>query len=78
MINELSSLNFKVFSAGLYPSQVHLISIVVMEEIDINISKHTSDNIDDYLNLGIDIVITVCDNANSTFSAFLKNVERIH
>ena len=36
-----------------------------MEEIGIDISKHTSDHIDDYLNKGIDIVITVCDNAKN-------------
>ena len=78
LLNELSSSNFEVFSAGSHPSQVHPISIAVMEEIGIDISKHTSNHIDDYLNLGIDIVITVCDNANSSCPSFPENVERIH
>jgi len=78
LLNELSSYNFEVYSAGSHPSQVHPISIVVMEEIGIDISKHTSDHIDDYLNLSIDIVITVCDNANSSCPSFPENVERIH
>ena len=63
LLNELSSSNFEVFSAGSHPSQVHPMSIAVMEEIGINISKHTSDHVDEYLNNGINIVITVCDRA---------------
>ena len=53
------------------PSQVHPISIAVMKEIGIDISKQTSD----YLNMGINIVITVCDNA---CFAFPENVKQIH
>lgn len=78
LLNELSSSNFEVFSAGSHPSQVHPISIAIMNEIGIDISKHTSNHIDDYLNKGIDIVITVCDNANSVCPSFPDNVERIH
>tara|TARA_X000000368_G_C22898310_1_gene652876 strand:+ start:49 stop:480 length:432 start_codon:yes stop_codon:yes gene_type:complete len=78
LLNELSSSNFEVFSAGSHPSQVHPISIAIMNEIGIDISKHTSNHIDDYLNKGIDIVITVCDNANSVCPSFPENVERIH
>ena len=78
LLNELASSDFEVFSAGLHPTQVHPISIAVMEEIGIDISKHTSDHVDDYLNKGIDIVITVCDNANNACPTFPENVKRIH
>tara|TARA_B110000438_G_scaffold176159_1_gene168312 strand:- start:137 stop:457 length:321 start_codon:yes stop_codon:yes gene_type:complete len=74
LLNELSSSSFEVFSAGSHPSQVHPISIAVMEEIGIDISKHTSD----YLNMGINIVITVCDNANNICPTFPVNVDLIH
>ena len=47
LLNDLSSETCGVFSAGSHPSQVHPISIVVMEEIGIDISKHTSNYIDD-------------------------------
>ena len=53
LLRELSGDQFDVFSAGSHPSQVHLMSIKVMEEIGINISHHTSDHVDDYLNQGI-------------------------
>jgi arsenate reductase len=69
---------FEVFSAGLYPSQVHPISITVMEEIGIDISSHTSDHVDNYIDKEIDIVITVCDNANDACPTFPENVKRIH
>ena len=50
LLNDLASSQFEVFSAGSHPSQVHPISVAVMEEIGIDISKHTSDYIDEYLN----------------------------
>ena len=78
LLNEFAGSDFEVFSAGSHPSKVHPISIIAMEELGIDISKHTSDHIDDYLNKGIDIVITVCDNANSACPTFPENVERIH
>ena len=78
LLNELSSSNFEVFSAGSHPSQVHPMSIAVMEEIGIDISKHTSDHVDDYLNKGINIAIAVCDKANNACAIFPEKVERIH
>ncbi|MBT4318583.1 MAG: arsenate reductase ArsC, partial [Candidatus Marinimicrobia bacterium] len=56
LLNDLASAHFEVFSAGSHPNNVHPISIAVMEEVGIDISKHTSDHIDDYLNKDIDIV----------------------
>ena len=78
LLNELANSDFEVFSAGSHPSKVHPISIAVMEEIGLDISKHTSDHIDDYLNKDIDIVITVCDNAKNACPTFSENVNRIH
>ena len=78
LLNELSSSNFEVFSAGSHPSQVHPMSIAVMEEIGIDISRHTSDHIDDYFDKNIDIVITVCDNASDACPVFPENVNFIH
>ena len=78
LLRELAGNQYEVFSAGSNPSQVHPMSISVMEEIGIDISDHTSDHVDDYLNQGIDIVITVCDNANQACPTFPLNVEHIH
>ena len=78
LLQNLAKDRFNVFSAGSHPSRVHLMSIKIMEEIGIDISHHTSDHIDEYLDKGIDIVITVCDNANKLCPIFPGNVERLH
>ena len=78
LLNELSNSTFEVFSAGSHPSRVHPISIEVMKEIGIDISKHTSDHIDNYVDKNIDIVITVCDNANRVCPSFPGDVKHIH
>ena len=78
LLKDLSSSNFEVFSAGSHPSKIHPISITIMKEIGIDISKHTSNHIDDYLDKNIDIVITVCDNAKDACPTFSENVNQIH
>ena len=69
---------FDVYSAGSHPSKVHPNAVSVMRELNIDISEHTSESIDYYINLGINIVITVCDKANQVCPIFPGNVEWIH
>ena len=78
LLESMAGDKFEVFSAGSHPSRVHPMSIKIMEEIGIDISHHTSDFIDDYLKTGIEIVITVCDNANEICPIFPGDVERLH
>ena len=78
LLRNLASDKFSVFSAGSDPSQVHPMSVYVMEEVGIDISHHTSDPISDYVDHGIDVVITVCDNAKQACPVFPGNVEHIH
>ena len=72
--------NLEVHSAGTRPAEkVNPKAIEVMKEIDIDISSHTPQNIDRYLNEAWDYVITVCSGANEscpTFSGKVKN--RMH
>ncbi|NQV36388.1 MAG: arsenate reductase ArsC [Candidatus Marinimicrobia bacterium] len=78
LLRDMASDRFDVYSAGSHPSRVHLASIAVMSEWGIDISRHTSDPIDDYLDAGIDIAITVCDDAKQVCPTFPGSVERIH
>ena len=78
LLESMAGDKFEVFSAGSHPSQVHIMSTKIMEEIGIDISHHTSDFIDDYLKTGIEIIITVCDNANEICPIFPGNIEKIH
>lgn len=78
ILRDMASDQFEVFSAGSHPSRVHPMSIAILTEWGIDISHHISDSIDIYLNKGIDIVITVCDNANEICPVFPECAQRIH
>ena len=56
----------EVCSAGTEPKGVHPIAIQVMSEVGIDISGHTSDHVDRYLDDDFDLVLTVCDSAKES------------
>ena len=78
VMRRLAGDKFDVFSAGSHPSLVHPMSIKVMKEIGIDITSHTSDPISKFLSKNINIVVTVCDNADKVCPVFPGEVERIH
>ena len=78
IMRHLAGDKFDVFSAGSYPTQVHPMSIKVMREVGVDIAFQSSDPISKFLNENIDIVITVCDNADKACPSFPGNFERIH
>ena len=78
IMRQLAGDKFDVFSAGSHPSLVHPMSIKVMKEIGIDITSHTSDPISNFLSKNINIVVTVCDNADKVCPVFPGKVERIH
>ncbi|MCY3645566.1 MAG: arsenate reductase ArsC [Chloroflexi bacterium] len=59
-----------VSSAGVEPKTVHPIAITVMAEVGIDISGHTSDHVDRYLDAEFDLVLTVCDAAREACPVF--------
>ena len=78
LMRKLAGDKFDVFSAGSHPSLVHPMSIKVMKEIGIDITAPTSDLISKFLSKNINIVVTVCDNADRECPVFPGKVERIH
>jgi len=72
--------NLTVCSAGTQASgKLNLKAVEVMKEAGIDISHHTSDSVDLYLNEEWDYVITVCGGANESCPAFLGKVKhRLH
>ena len=69
-----------VCSAGTEASgQLNPGAVKAMDKIGIDISKHTSDAVDKYLNDEWDYVITVCGGANEACPAFSGKVKhRLH
>ena len=78
LMRHLASDRFEAYSAGSHPTKVHPAVITVMKEIGIDISSHTSDSISLFIDKSMDIVVTVCDNANKVCPVFAGKVERIH
>ncbi len=72
--------NLFVCSAGTEASgKLNEKAVQVMKEAGIDISHHTSDPIDNYLNDEWDFVITVCGGANEACPAFIGKVKhRLH
>ncbi|HKJ91389.1 MAG TPA: arsenate reductase ArsC, partial [Oceanipulchritudo sp.] len=69
----------EVHSAGSKPAgYVHPGAIEALAEIDIDISGHHSKHLDQFLESGIDTVITVCDNANESCPVFPGRTSRHH
>lgn len=67
-----------IYSAGIETHGVNPKAVQVMAEDHIDISKHTSNHVDEYINIPFDYVITVCDNANEACPFFPGKVERFH
>ena len=72
--------NLIVCSAGTKPAErVHPLAVKVMNEVGIDISHHTPQSVDNYLDQSWDYVITVCGGANESCPAFIGKVKhRLH
>ncbi len=72
--------NIFVCSAGTEASgKLNEIAVKVMQEMGIDISHHTSDPVEKYLDEEWDYVITVCGGANEVCPAFMGKVKhRLH
>ncbi len=67
-----------VYSAGVETHGVNPKAIATMKEDGIDISNHTSNNIDEYRNIDFDFVITVCDNAKERCPFFPTKAQKFH
>ncbi len=68
----------EVYSAGVETHGVNPRAIATMKEDGIDISKHSSNNIEEYRNIDFDFVITVCDNAKERCPFFPTHAKKFH
>jgi len=69
----------RVESAGSKPAgYVHPLAIKAMSEIGIDISKHHSKHLNEFLGQQVETVITVCGNADQACPVFPGQVNRYH
>ena len=67
-----------IYSAGIETHGVNPGAIATMKEDSIDISHHTSNNMEEYRNIDFDFVITVCDNAKERCPFFPSNAQKFH
>lgn len=67
-----------VYSAGVETHGVNPRAIATMLEDGIDISDHTSNNIDEYIHIKFDYIITVCDHAKERCPYFPTNALKFH
>ncbi len=68
----------EICSAGIEAHGVNPRAIQVMAEVGIDLSGHTSNLVDQYLNTGVTHVITVCDSAAQNCPYFPEDVAFTH
>ena len=68
----------EIYSAGIETHGVNMKAIETMAADGIDISKHTSNNVDEYTNIDFDYVITVCDNAKESCPYFPTKAVKLH
>jgi len=68
----------EIYSAGIEAHGVNPRAVEIMKEDGIDISKHTSNNIDEYRGIDFDFVITVCDNAKERCPFFPTKAKKFH
>lgn len=66
------------YSAGIQTHGVNPKAIEIMKKDGIDISKHTSNNINEYLDIDFDFVITVCDKAKQSCPYFPTKAVKLH
>ncbi|MBC7934619.1 MAG: arsenate reductase ArsC [Rhizobacter sp.] len=67
-----------IYSAGIETHGVNPKAIETMKEDGVDISLHTSNNVNEYKDIAFDYVITVCDNANENCPVFISKAKKFH
>lgn len=67
-----------VYSAGVETHGLNPFAVGIMSDDGIDISKHTSNHVDEYQDITFDYVITVCDNAKEACPFFPSQTQTIH
>ena len=68
----------EIYSAGVETHGVNPKAIATMQEDGIDISNHTSNNVNEYRDIDFDFVITVCDHAKEVCPFFPSNAKLFH
>jgi len=68
----------EVCSAGTAPHGIDPRAVKVMAEMGVDIGNHTSNHVNEYLNIPFDLVVTVCDSARESCPVFPGEGKTLH
>ncbi|UOB16173.1 arsenate reductase ArsC [Abyssalbus ytuae] len=69
----------KIYSAGIETHGLNPGAVAIMQEDGIDITEYTSNNVNEYMDIDFDYIITVCDHANENCPYIpSKNAVRLH
>lgn len=69
---------YEALSAGTHPTEVSPHAIRAMREARIDIASHCSKSIDEFREMGFDIVVTLCDDAKETCPFLPQAARQLH
>jgi arsenate reductase len=68
----------RIYSAGVETHGLNPRAVAAMMEDGVYIAHHTSNNVNEYMGIPFDFIITVCDNANERCPYFPGSGKRLH
>ena len=77
-LKALSKRDYFVFSAGVEAHGVNKDAVYYMNEVGIDISKHSSDLIRKYIDIKFDLFVTVCDSAKESCPILPNSTKVLH
>lgn len=77
-LKQFAGKNANIYSAGVAIHGLNPFAIGIMAEDGIDISKHTSNHVDEYADIPFDYVITVCDHAKESCPLFPGTAKMLH
>lgn len=77
-LRHFAAVKAEVYSAGIETHGVNQKAVETMKADGIDISKHTSNHINEYQAMNFDYVITVCDHARESCPYFPSGAELFH
>lgn len=78
LVRNLFPDRYEAYSAGTEPSGVNPYAVKVMAEIGIDISSHGAKGLDGFLDMELDYVVTLCDQAKQTCPFFPGGKQSLH
>lgn len=77
-LEKLGEGKIRVYSAGIETHGLNPKAVAVMKEDGVDISKHTSNHVNEYQSIAFDIILTVCDHAKENCPYIPGKAKRLH